>query len=122
MPFGPSPTVTGRARRVLHPNPPPAAYRVWSGVGAASPNAAAPARREDLTGLPPAWIGVGALNILHDEAVDYAKRLAAADVPCDLEVVPGAFHGFDAVAPKTALAQSFIASQLAFLCRALDSV
>jgi acetyl esterase/lipase len=67
-------------------------------------------------------IGVGTLDILHDEAVDYAKRLAAADVPCALEVVPGAFHGFDAVAPKTALAQSFIASQLAFLRRAFDSV
>ena len=34
-----------------------------------------------------AWIGVGTLDILHDEAVDYAKRLAAADVPCDIEVV-----------------------------------
>jgi hypothetical protein len=34
----------------------------------------------------------------------------------------GAFHGFDAVAPKTALAPSFIASQLAFLRRAFDSV
>jgi acetyl esterase/lipase len=60
--------------------------------------------------------------MLHDEAVDYAKRLAAADVPCALEVVPGAFYGFDAVTPKTALAQSFIASQLAFLRRAFDSV
>jgi hypothetical protein len=39
-----------------------------------------------------------------------------------LEVVSDAFHGFDAVAPKTELAQSFIASQLAFLRRAFDSV
>jgi acetyl esterase/lipase len=44
-----------------------------------------------ITGLPPAWIGVGALDILHDEAVDYAKRLAAADVPCDLEGFPAHF-------------------------------
>jgi acetyl esterase/lipase len=61
------------------------------------------------------------LDILYDEAVDYTKRLAAADVPCDLEVVPGAFHGFDAVAPKTAVAQAFIASQIDFLRRAFNS-
>ena len=91
-------------------------------LGQANATTAAPSRRGDLTGLPPAWIGVGTLDILHDEAVDYARRLAAADVPCNLEVVPGTFHGFDAVAPKTALAQSFIASQLAFLRRAFDSV
>ena len=53
-------------------------------LGSASPDTAAPSRRGDLTGLPPTWIGVGTLDILHDEAVDYAKRLAAADVPCDL--------------------------------------
>jgi acetyl esterase/lipase len=28
------------------------------------PNTAVPARREDLTGLPPTWIGVGSLDIL----------------------------------------------------------
>ena len=84
----------------------------------ASPDTAAPSRREDLTGLPLTWIGVGTLGILHDEAVVYAKRLAAADVPCALEVVAGAFHGFDAVAPKTAVVQAFIASQIDFLRRA----
>ena len=50
---------------------------------------AAPARREDLTGLPPAWIGVGTLDIFHDEDVEYARRLNEAGVPCELVVVPG---------------------------------
>ncbi|HET9396535.1 MAG TPA: alpha/beta hydrolase fold domain-containing protein, partial [Nitrospiraceae bacterium] len=90
-------------------------------LGTAYPETIAPARCADLTGLPSTWIGVGTLDILHDEAVAYARRLTAAGVPCHLEVVPGAFHGFDAVAPKTTVAQSFIASQVAFLRRAFDA-
>jgi acetyl esterase/lipase len=53
---------------------------------------AAPARREDLSGLPPAWIGVGELDLFHDEDVDYARRLAKAGVPVDLLVEPGMYH------------------------------
>ncbi len=37
--------------------------------GATVPEYAAPARRRDLSGLPPAWIGVGSFDVLHDEAV-----------------------------------------------------
>jgi acetyl esterase/lipase len=42
---------------------------------------AVPARLEDLTGLPPAWWGVGTLDLFHDEDIAYAERLRAADVP-----------------------------------------
>jgi hypothetical protein len=38
---------------------------------------AAPARRDDLSGLPPTWIGVGTADLFHDECVDYANRLRA---------------------------------------------
>ncbi len=38
---------------------------------------AAPARRADLTGLPPAWIDVGELDALRHESIDYARRLMA---------------------------------------------
>ncbi|MBX8692385.1 hypothetical protein GO011_33605 [Mycobacterium sp. 20091114027_K0903767] len=34
-----------------------------------------------------------------------------AGVPCELVVVNGAFHGFDEVAPKAAVAQAFFAKQ-----------
>ena len=60
-----------------------------------SPYAAA-ARAEDLAGLPPTFISVGALDIFLDEDIDYAKRLLAAGVPTELHVYPGAYHGFDA--------------------------
>lgn len=56
-----------------------------------------PARTRSLAGLPPAFIGVGALDLFHDEDVDYARRLNDAAVPTELIVVPGAFHVFDLV-------------------------
>jgi acetyl esterase/lipase len=68
---------------------------------------AAPARREDLSGLPPAWIGVGTLDLFHDEDVVYAERLAAAGVPCQLFLVDGAFHGFDALFTRAAVTGDF---------------
>jgi acetyl esterase/lipase len=55
---------------------------------------AAAARAEDLTGLPPAFIAVGALDLFVDEDLAYAHRLLRAGVPTELHVYPGAFHGF----------------------------
>jgi acetyl esterase/lipase len=74
-------------------------------------DAAVPARRVDLTGLAPAWIGVGSLDLFHDEDLAYAERLRAAGVPCDVEVVTGAFHGFDGVVPKADVSRKFFRSQ-----------
>ena len=84
-------------------------------LGDADPEVAVPARRDDLAGLPPAWIGVGTLDLFHDEDLAYAKRLRAAGVPCEVMVVKGAFHGFDGIAPKADVSQSFFASQCALL-------
>lgn len=80
---------------------------------------AAPARREVLSGLPPAWIGVGTLDLFHDEDLAYARRLKEAGVACELTIVPGAFHGFDAIFPKAAVTRDFRDSQLSALRRAL---
>jgi acetyl esterase/lipase len=61
------------------------------------PATAAPGRAEDLRGLPPTFVGVGALDGFRDEAVDFALRLTDAGVPAELHVYPGACHGFSAV-------------------------
>lgn len=88
----------------------------WSAyLGNADPAVAVPGRREDLAGLPPAWIGVGTLDLFHDEDLAYAERLRAAGVDCQVEQVHGAFHGFDQIAAKTPVAQAFMASQTAYL-------
>lgn len=88
------------------------------GQASANPYAAA-ARREDLRGLPPAWIGVGTLDLFHDEDVTYAKRLEASGVPCELHLVPGAFHGFDAVFRKAGVTKAFWSEQVRVLRAAL---
>ena len=80
---------------------------------------AAPARNGDLHGLPPAWIGVGTLDLFLDESTAYAERLERAGVPCALEVVPGAFHGFDSIRPDAPVSRAFRAAQLTALAVAL---
>ena len=107
-----------------HPN-----HRVWTQkangfawpcyLGDADPNIAVPARREDLGGLPPAWIGVGTLDLFHQEDLAYAERLNAAGVSCEVVEVPGAFHGFDGVVADAEVSRSFFGSQVAFLHREL---
>jgi acetyl esterase/lipase len=78
-----------------------------------------PARRRDLGGLPPAWIGVGDLDLFHDEDLAYAERLRAAGVPCEVHVVPGAFHGFDALFRDKPVSRGFLGTQVAVLREAL---
>lgn len=97
----------------------------WSSYLGAKPGSnevepsAVPARREELSGLPPAWVGVGTIDLFHDEDVDYVSRLAAAGVECEVHVVDGAFHGFDVVSPLAGVAREFRRSYLEALRRAL---
>jgi acetyl esterase/lipase len=73
------------------------AWSAWLGKPPGGPDVspyAAPARAGDLGGLPPACIAVGALDLFVEENVDYARRLLAAGVPCELHVYAGAPHGF----------------------------
>ncbi|MBF4161410.1 alpha/beta hydrolase [Nocardioides acrostichi] len=82
-----------------------------------------PARRAELpdddphglAGLPPAWIGVGDLDLFLDEDTTYATALEAAGVPVSLHIAPGAFHAFDQVAPRAAVTTAFFESLARFL-------
>jgi acetyl esterase/lipase len=71
------------------------------------PAGAVPARVENLVGLPPAFIVVGSIDLFVDEDIEYARRLIDAGVPTELHVLPGAYHGFDMIAPKTAVTNRF---------------
>lgn len=106
-------------------------YRLWNTrsnqfgwtayLGDADRQVAVPARRVDLAGLASAWIGVGTHDLFHDEDLAYAERLRGAGVPCEVEIIPGAFHGFDLVAPKVRVSQHFFDSQCDTLRAALAS-
>jgi acetyl esterase/lipase len=69
---------------------------------------AVPARRDDLSGLPPTWIYCGDIELFHEEDVEYARRLAADGVEVVLDVVPGVPHGFEAWAPDTTTARELV--------------
>ena len=95
------------------------AYLGRDGGGAdVSPYAAA-SRASDLSGLPPAYIPVGALDLFIDENIEYAQRLIQAGVPTELHVYPGAFHGFDLFAPSAKVSKQFKADRDDALKRAL---
>lgn len=71
-----------------------------------------PSLADDLTGLPPAYIATGSLDLFFDENLDYARRLVAAGVPVDLHSYAGAIHAFNAI-PDAALSQRFNGALLA---------
>jgi len=80
---------------------------------------AAPARAEDLSRLPPAFLDVGSAETFRDEVVTYATRLWQAGGAAELHVWPGGFHGFDGFAPQAALSQASQSAQVKWLRRLL---
>ncbi|MET9527339.1 alpha/beta hydrolase [Streptomyces coeruleorubidus] len=85
------------------------------------PAYAAPARAEDLSGLPPAFLDVGSAETFRDEVVAYASRIWQAGGVAELHVWPGGFHGFDGFAPQAALSQSARAAHVNWLRRLLSA-
>lgn len=84
------------------------------------PSAAAPARREDLSGLPATWIGVGDIDLFYQEDATYAQRLRAAGVTTAFEVLQGAPHGFESLAPKAPPVRTLLDTGLNWLDKALQ--
>jgi acetyl esterase/lipase len=94
-----------------------ATWRHYLGSAPASPYAA-PARANDLSGLPPAYIATAEFDPLRDEGIGYALRLLQAGVPVELHQWPGTFHGSQAILSAD-VSQRQIAELGAALRRAL---
>ncbi len=105
-----------------HPVPPHIGNFIWNagsnrfgwtsllGVPAGSANVppgSVPARVASVAGLPPAFIGVGSIDLFVDEDISYAQRLINAGVSTELFVVPGAYHGFDILVPDAPISKRF---------------
>ena len=82
-----------------------------AGTDVVSPYAA-PARADDLAGLPDTYIDVGDLDIFRDEDITYARRLADAGVPTELHVYPGCPHAFEALARDADVSRRVIADRI----------
>jgi len=83
--------------------------------GDAVPPDAAPARLADASGLPPAYIEAGQLDIFRDEDLRYGITLSQGAVPVDLTLTPGAPHEFDVIAYNSDAAQRAIAGRVRVL-------
>jgi acetyl esterase/lipase len=81
---------------------------------------AAPARADDLSGLPPTFIDVGELEVFRDECIAYAMRLMADGTTTELHVYPGAYHGFDRWAPDARISQRAQRTRELSLARAFN--
>ena len=76
---------------------------------------AAPARLQDATGLPAAYIEVGQLDVFRDEDTAYATTLSRAGVQVEFHLHPGAPHEFDSIAFASDVARRAIADRIRVL-------
>ncbi|MEU7469198.1 alpha/beta hydrolase [Streptomyces sp. NPDC044984] len=83
------------------------------------PAYAAPARAEDLSGLPPTYLEAGSAETFRDEVVAYASGIWAAGGDAELHVFPGGFHGFDFLVPEAAVSRDARDARLKWLRRTL---
>lgn len=81
---------------------------------------AAPARAEDLSGLPPTYMPVGDLDLFLQENIDYAQKLTRAGVPIHFHIYPGAFHGFNGFAAEAPVSQHCNAEIFSFIGKLLS--
>lgn len=80
---------------------------------------AAPARAEDLSGLPPTYMPVGDLDLFLDENILYARKLTQSGVPTHFHIVPGAYHGFNGFAAQAPVSQAINMETFAFVGKIL---
>ena len=80
-----------------------------------------PARADDLSGLPPAYIDVGGNEVFRDADVAYASRLWEGGVNAELHVWPGGFHGFDGAVPAAPVSLAAKAARDGWLRRILEA-
>jgi acetyl esterase/lipase len=82
---------------------------------------AAPARADNLSGLPPTFIDVGVVEALRDDALDYANRIWQAGGEAELHIWSGAFHSFDQWVPEAIVSRSADEVRIAWMQRILKT-
>jgi len=86
--------------------------------GTVSPYAS-PFHAHNLSDLPPTFLDVGTLEVFRSEIVAFAEKLAQADVPVELHMWQGAFHGFDLTYPEAQVSREAMQARENWLLRLL---
>jgi acetyl esterase len=87
----------------------------------APPQQMAPGRAGNLTGLPPAYIGVAGYDPLRDDGIRYGELLAAAGVPVEVHNAKTLVHGYLGYAGVVPAATAGMDRGLAALRQALHT-
>ncbi|MES2998997.1 MAG: alpha/beta hydrolase [Pseudomonadota bacterium] len=99
------------------------AWNALLGVRRGSDNVscyAAPARAKDLSELPPAFIDVGAVEALRDDAINYANRIWQCGGEAELHIWSGAFHSFDQWVPDAIVSKAANQTRISWIQRILN--
>ncbi|TID16105.1 gb [Venturia nashicola] len=81
-------------------------------AGAADlPLSAAPSRMKSAEGLPQLYLNVGGVDIFRDEGVEYAVQFGKVGIECELHLYPGCPHGFEGLAPESAVSKAAMANR-----------
>lgn len=80
---------------------------------------AAPARAQELSGLPPTFLEVGSAETFRDEVVAHASRIWQAGGEAELHVWPGGFHSFANFCPDARLSRDSVVPRVLWLRRIL---
>jgi len=73
---------------------------------------ASPSHVKSVEGLPSTYIDTGSLDLFRDEDLEYAGRLAAANVDVEFHLYPGVPHAFEILAPQASVTQQAQANRL----------
>lgn len=79
-----------------------------------------PARHPRPEGLPPTYLDSGRAEVFHDDIVAFASQLWAANVPTELHVWDGGYHGFDGAQPSAEVSRQARSSRKTWLRRILN--
>ncbi len=68
----------------------------------------------DCGGLPPAYIETAEFDCLHDDGINYGKKLAEAGVAVELNETKGTMHGFD-IAQNAPATRAAVKARIAYM-------